>query len=109
MGMVNRFGVFLVNLDPTVGAEIKKTRPCVVISPDELNTHMGTVIVSPMTTAFREIYPFRVNCNFQGKDGQIVLDQIRAVDKNRLVKRLGTISKSEQEEVLKVLLKMFAP
>ena len=107
--MVNRFDVFLVNLDPTIGVKIKKTRPCIVISPDELNAHIGTVIVAPMTTVFRENYPFRVQCKFQNKEGQIVLDQIRAVDKKRLIKNLGSIGEEDQEEILKILEKMFAP
>jgi mRNA interferase MazF len=108
MGMViKRFDVYLVNLDPTVGSEIQKKRPCLVISPDEMNRHIATVIIAPMTTKGRP-YPTRVTCNFEGKDGQIVLDQIRTVDKTRLVKRLGKISAQEQNEVLAVLAEMFA-
>ncbi len=94
--VVNRFDVFLVNLDPTVGSEIQKTRPCVVISPDEINHHIATVIVAPMTTKGQP-YPTRVTCKFQGKEGQIVLDQIRTVDRTRLVKQLGQISLDEQQ------------
>ena len=109
MVMVNRFDVYLVNLDPTIGVEIKKTRPCLVISPDELNAHIGTVIVAPMTTVFREHYPFRATCMFQEKEGQIVLDQIRAIDKKRLVKKLGKILEGEQNEVLRILSLMFSP
>lgn len=104
---VNRFEVFLVNLDPTVGHEIKKTRPCLIVSPDEMNHHIGTVIVAPMTTKGNS-YPTRVSCLFQGKNGQIVLDQIRTIDKKRLVKKLGTISKSAQTKTLNVLQEMFA-
>ena len=78
--VVERFDVFLVNLDPTVGSEIQKTRPCLVISPDEMNQAIATVIIAPMTTKGQR-YPSRIVCNFQGKDGQIVLDQIRTVDK----------------------------
>ncbi len=108
MGMVvQRFDVFLVNLDPTVGSEIQKTRPCVVISPDEMNRYIMTVIVAPMITKGQP-YPTRVACQFQGKDGQIVLDQIRTVDKIRLVKRLGQISLDEQKAVLDTLAEMFA-
>jgi mRNA interferase MazF len=108
MGMVvERFDVFLVNLDPTVGREIQKTRPCVVISPNEMNKAIGTVIIAPMTTQGRR-YPTRVNCTFQGKDGEIVLDQLRTVDKQRLVKRLGAIDRVEQLQVLTVLAEMFA-
>lgn len=104
---VNRFEVFLVNLDPTVGHEIKKTRPCLIISPNEMNRHIGTVIVAPMTTK-GNAYPTRIACSFQGKSGQIVLDQIRTIDKRRLVKKLGTISKNAQAKTLNVLLEMFA-
>jgi mRNA interferase MazF len=105
--VVKRFDVFLVNLDPTIGSEIQKTRPCMVISPDEMNRHVATVIVAPMTTKGKE-YPTRVVCQFQGKDGQIVLDQIRTVDKTRLVKILGEISLDEQKTVLDTLAEMFA-
>ena len=105
--VTKRFEVYLVNLDPTVGSEIKKMRPCLIISPDEMNTHIATVIVAPMTTQGRA-YPTRISCKFQGKDGQIVLDQIRTVDKTRLAKRLGTISAATQKVVLAVLAEMFA-
>ena len=106
--VVNRFDVFLVSLDPTVGHEIKKTRPCLIISPDEMNHNISTVIVAPMTTKGKG-YPTRIPCSFQGKRGQIVLDQIRTIDKDRLVKRLGTISRSAQKKVLDILQEMFAP
>lgn len=105
--VVERFDVYLVNLNPTVGSEIKKTRPCLVISPDEMNRWISTVIVAPMTTKGQS-YPTRVPCEFQGKEGQIVLDQIRTVDKIRLVRKLGRISKSTQREVLVILAEMFA-
>ena len=105
--VVNRFDVFLVNLDPTVGSEIQKTRPCVVISPGEMNKYIATVIVAPMTTKGQS-YPTRVACQFQGKDGQMVLDQIRTVDKTRLVKKLGQIDSDEQKAVLDTLAEMFA-
>jgi mRNA interferase MazF len=105
--VVKRFDVFLVNLDPTIGSEIKKTRPCVVISPDEMNRYVATVIIAPMTTKGRT-YPTRVACQFQGKDGQIVLDQIRTKDKTRLVKKLGQISQDEQVAVLDILAEIFA-
>lgn len=105
--VVKRFDVFLVNLDPTVGSEIQKTRPCLVISPDEMNKAIATVIIAPMTTKGK-LYPSRIVCHFQGKDGQIVLDQIRTVDKNRLVKYLGQISVDEQKAVLDSLVQMFA-
>jgi len=105
--VVQRFEVYLVNLDPTIGREIQKTRPCLVISPDEMNKFIGTVIAAPMTTKGRT-YPTRIACHFQGKTGQIVLDQIRTVDQARLVKRLGTISTDEQKAVLTALAEMFA-
>lgn len=103
---VNRFDVFLVALDPTIGHEIKKTRPCTVVSPDEMNHHIGTVIIAPMTTKGRE-YPTRVPCTFQGVEGQIVLDQIRTCDKVRLVKRLGRLSPATADRLLNVLIEMF--
>ena len=105
--VVQRFAVYLVNLDPTVGSEIKKTRPCVIVSPDEMNAHIATVIVAPMTTQGRP-YPSRVRCQFQGKEGQIVLDQLRTVDKTRLVKPLGRISSATQKIVVAVLVEMFS-
>jgi mRNA interferase MazF len=105
--VVKRFDVHLVNLDPTPGREIKKTRPCLVISPDEMNEHIATVIIAPMTTKGRS-YPTRVQCRFKGKEGQIVLDQIRTVDKVRLVKRLGQIDTNTQKNVLALLAEMFA-
>jgi mRNA interferase MazF len=104
---VRRFDVFLVSLDPTVGAEIQKTRPCLIISPDEMNRHINTVIIAPMTTKGRS-YPTRIACEFQGKTGQIVLDQIRSIDKSRLVRRLGRLAKATQSEVLGALAEMFA-
>jgi len=105
--VMNRFHVYLVTLDPTLGSELKKTRPCVIISPDESNRHLATVIVAPMTTKGRG-YPTRIPCRFQGKQGQIVLDQLRTVDKVRLVKRLGRISPSVQSALLAALAEMFA-
>ena len=108
MGVVaERFDVFLVRLDPTIGTEIQKTKPCVVISPDQLNPYLSTVIVAPMTTGGRK-YPMRVSCQFEGKKGQIVLDQIRTVDKARLIKQLGKLKKPERKGVLSVLAEMFA-
>jgi len=104
---MRRFDVYLVALDPTLGSEIKKTRPCVIVSPDEMNRHIATVIVAPMTSKGRD-YPTRAPCRFQGKRGQIVLDQLRTVDKVRLVRRLGRISPSAQTTILAVLAEMFA-
>jgi mRNA interferase MazF len=105
--VVKRFEVYLINLDPSIGSEIQKMRPCLIISPDEMNNHIATVIVAPMTTKGKD-YPTRVNCLFEGKSGQIVLDQIRTVDKSRLVKKLGKISDDSQCEVLVVLTEMFS-
>jgi len=105
---VNRFDVWLVSLDPTVGSEIKKTRPCLIISPDEMNHPIATAIVAPMTTKRRR-YPSRVSCIFQGKQAQIVLDQIRTVDQSRLITKLGRVRKQTQEEVLAILAEMFSP
>ena len=105
--VIKRFEIYLVNLDPAIGSEIKKMRPCLVISPDEMNSHIATVIIAPMTTKGYP-YPSRVNCQFQGKDGLIVLDQIRTVDKIRLIKKLGQIDVETQKTVLAVLGEMFA-
>ena len=105
--VINRFDVYLINLDPTIGSEIQKTRPCLIISPDEMNRHIRTVIVAPMTTAGKD-YPTRVTCNFKKKKGQIVLDQIRTIDKTRLIKKLGKIDPETQLEVISVLQRLFA-
>jgi len=105
--VINRFDVYIVVLDPTVGSEIKKTRPCLIISPDEMNRHIATVIVAPMTTKGRS-YPTRVACTLQGKEGQVVLDQIRTIDKSRLARKLGQINDETQLEVLSVLNEMFS-
>jgi len=105
--VTERFDVFLVSLDPTQGKEIRKTRPCLIISPDEMNKYIGTVIIAPMTTRGRD-YPTRIPCCFEGKEGQIVVDQIRTVDKSRLAKRLGRIDAPTQSRVLSVLLEMFS-
>ncbi len=105
--VARRFDVFLVNLDPTVGSEIRKTRPCLIISPDEMNRHIRTVIVAPMTTKGGS-YPTRIVCKFEDKHGQIVLDQIRTVDQARLVRKIGRIDKSVRSKVLAVLQEMFS-
>ena len=105
---VGRFDVFVVNLDPTVGSEIRKSRPCVIVSPDEINRHVRTVVVAPLTTAGRT-YPSRVPVRFSGKDGQVVIDQVRPVDKARLAKRLGALRPGEAAAVLDVLRAFFAP
>ncbi len=103
---MKRFEVYLINLDPSVGHEIKKMRPCLIVSPDEMNKHIKTVIIAPMTTKGRK-YPTRINCRFKGKSGQIVLDQIRTVDKIRLTKKLGIINLDTQKKVASVLSEMF--
>jgi len=105
---INRFGVYLVNLDPTIGSEIRKTRPCLVVSPDEINHTIRTVIIAPMTTKGQP-YPTRVPCRFKGKNGQVVLDQIRTVDRSRLITKLGRISGGTAMAVLDVLREMFEP
>jgi len=103
----SRFEVWLVRLDPTMGSEIKKTRPGGVVSPNEMNQHLNTVIVAPMTTA-KKTYPTRVPLTFGKKSGYVVLDQIRTVDKVRLVKKLGKVSPVVQKRVLELLTEMFA-
>ena len=103
----NRGDVFLVSLDPTTGREIKKTRPCVVLSPNELNSHLNTFIVAPMTTGGGP-YPFRVACRFEKREGFVVLDQLRTVDRRRLVKRLGRLSPPTLSKALALLQEMFA-
>ncbi|MEW6709448.1 MAG: type II toxin-antitoxin system PemK/MazF family toxin [Candidatus Riflebacteria bacterium] len=108
MGMVvSRFEVYLVNLEPTKGCEIRKTRPCLIISPDEMNHALETVIIAPMTTRCRE-WPTRINLIFETKSGQIVLDQIRAIDKFRLVKKLGKIDEFNSRKVLHCLQEIFS-
>lgn len=106
--VVRRFAVFLVSLDPARGAETAKTRPCVIVSPDEINAALATVIIAPMTTVRRR-WPTRPAVTFQGKIGEIALDQMRAVDKARLVKRLGKIDQATAASVLATLAELFAP
>lgn len=105
--VVKRFDVYLVNLDPTTGSEIQKTRPCLVISPDEMNRNIRTVIIAPMTSTQKD-YPTRVSCTFPKKEGQIVLDQIRTIDKTRLIKKLDTIDSRAQVDVISILQRLFA-
>jgi mRNA interferase MazF len=105
---VSRFDVFVVNLDPTMGSEIRKSRPCVVVSPDELNRYVRTVVVAPLTTA-QPPCPTRVPVLFDGKLGQVVIDQLRTVDKARLTKQLGALAPAEADAVLGVLREFFAP
>jgi mRNA interferase MazF len=104
---VHRGEVYLVALNPTRGREIRKTRPCLIVSPDELNAHLDTFIVAPLTTASRP-YPFRVTCRFGGKAGHVVLDQVRTVDRARLVRRLGRLTPAVEAKALGVLQEMFA-
>jgi len=111
MALVNRpprrDEVWLVTLDPAQGAEIQKTRPCLVVSPDEMNQHLRTVMLAPLTTVTRP-YPTRVQVRFQGKQGQVVLDQLRAVDRGRLMRKLGTVSVGTAQAVSATLLEMFS-
>ena len=105
--MFSRFDIYYVNLDPTIGREIKKTRPCVIISPNEMNYNIATVIIAPLTSRLRN-YPNQVLCKVEGKQGQIVLDQIRTVDKIRFIKRIGTLNIITRTKVLNVLKEMFS-
>jgi len=109
MAMVNanRFDILLVSLDPSQGAEIKKTRPCLVISPNEMNKYIKTLIVAPMTSTLRD-YPTRIPVIFDGKEGNIVLDQIRTIDKSRIIKKLGSLNEGPATLVLEILQKMFS-
>jgi mRNA interferase MazF len=102
----NRYDIFLVSLDPVVGSEIKKTRPCVIVSPNEINNYLRTVIVAPMTTKGHP-HPVRVTCTFQAKQAKILLDQIRTIDKIRLVKKLGSLSPKTARRTSAVLFEMF--
>jgi mRNA interferase MazF len=103
---VQRFEVWLINLDPTQGSEINTTRPCVVLSPDEMNRYLRSITIATLTSTRRD-YPSRVDCTFQGKEGQVVLDHIRSVDKTRLVRRLGTLSNATAQEVCDRLQEIF--
>ena len=105
--MVEQFDICLVPLDPTRGSEIQKTRPCVIVSPDEMNAGLNTVIIAPLTSTLKR-YPFRVDCVFQDKQGQIALDQMRAIDKSRLKKKLGTLDTEASQSVLDILREMFS-
>jgi mRNA interferase MazF len=104
--VVNRFEIYIVSLDPVKGSEIRKTRPCVVVSPDEINHNIKTVIIAPMSTSSKS-YPTRVPIEFQGKKGVIVLDQIRTIDKSRLLKKAGKLNKRTVERIVAVLQEMF--
>lgn len=104
---MNRFDVYVVSLDPTIGSEIKKKRPCIIISPDEMNAYLNTVIIAPMTSTLKG-YPTRVACTFQTKKGEVVLDQLRTVDKERLIKRLGSINHDTSDKIVAKLVEMFS-
>ena len=105
--MFSRFEVYFINLDPTIGSEIKKTRPCVIVSPNEMNHNISTLIIAPLTSKLKN-NPTRVPCKVEGKQGQIVLDQIRTVDKSRLVEKIDTLNKTTQIKVLNILKEMFS-
>ncbi|MBA2656735.1 MAG: type II toxin-antitoxin system PemK/MazF family toxin [Tatlockia sp.] len=108
MVKLKRFEIFLVNLDPTVGSEIKKTRPVVIISPDSMNlSRLKTIIIAPMTSTIKEDFPTRVNTTFKEKRGQIALDQLRAVERSRLIQKLGILDKEAQRNILNTLAIMF--
>jgi mRNA interferase MazF len=107
MDVVKRFEIYFVEFDPTKGSEINKTRPGVILSPNEMNDTLNTVIIAPLTSTLKN-YPSRVNCKVKGKNGQIAVDQIRCVDKSRLKNKLAKLSENEQTEVLEILKKMFS-
>jgi len=102
-----RFEIYYINLNPTQGSKINKTRPCVVISPDEMNRNLNTVIVAPLTSTLKS-YPVRINCRVAGKEGQVALDHIRSVDKTRLGKKIASLDAATQKKVIRVLSEMFA-
>lgn len=109
MVKIKRFDICTVNLDPTIGSEIKKTRPAVIISPDSINlSRLKTVIIAPLTSTIRESFPTRVRIAFQGKEGQIALDQLRSIDRSRIVKKLGKLESKSSDQVLNILSIMFA-
>jgi len=109
MVKLKRFDVCLVNMDPAIGSEIKKTRPVVIISPDSMNqSRLKTVIVAPMTSTIRDHFPTRVNTTFKSKKGQVTLDQIRTIDRSRIIKILGRISEEAQNNILNILSIMFS-
>lgn len=103
---IERFSVYWIDLDPTKGSEIKKIRPCIVVSPDELNRHLNTVIIVPLTSTIRN-YPFRVSCLVADREGQAAIDQLKTVDKSRIGKYISSLRKSEIQEIKEVLRQMF--
>ncbi len=104
--MVKQYEIYLIKLDPTQGSEIKKTRPCIIISPNEMNKYLDTIVIAPLTSSIRN-YPTRVTINFQNRIGQIVVDQIRTVDKSRLVKKLGSLNRTSIQQVKSVIKQAF--
>lgn len=109
MVILKQFDVCLVNLDPTIGSEINKTRPVAIISPNSMNiSRLNTVIAAPMTSTIRDHFPTRINIIFKGKKGQVALDQIRAIDRSRIIKNLGSLKEEEQESILNILSIMFS-
>jgi mRNA interferase MazF len=103
---IEQYEIILVNLDPTVGSEIKKTRPCVVISPDEMNKYLRTIVIAPMTTSSKD-YPTRVEIKHDNKIGWIIIDQVRTIDKQRIIKNLGKLSRREIKEVKSIIKETF--
>ncbi|MDF3818573.1 type II toxin-antitoxin system PemK/MazF family toxin [Leptospira sp. 96542] len=103
--VIKQYDIYLINLDPTIGREIKKSRPCIIISPDEMNKFIGTVIIAPMTTKSKT-YPTRIEITFQEKKGSVVLDQIRTVDKSRLIRKLGTADFKTIQKIKKIIKEM---
>ena len=104
---MKRYGIYWVDLNPTRGSEMNKVRPCVIISPDELNNHLRTIVIAPLTTRIREYYPFRLKVTVGEKEGQIATDQIRVIDKDRLKERIGTLSTNDAEKLRELLNEMF--
>ena len=107
MDLVRRFDIFFIELDPTIGSKINKTRPCVIISPDEMNNTLNTVIIAPLTSTIRN-YPMRINCIVQGKQGQIALDQLRTIDKSRLKNRIENLNQETQNKLINTIIAMFS-
>ena len=107
MDLVRRVDIFFIELDPTIGSEINKTRPCIIISPDEMNNALNTVIIAPLTSTIRS-YPMRINCIVQGKQGQIALDQLRTIDKSRLKNRIENLNQETQNKLINTIIAMFS-
>lgn len=106
MEQINQYDVVLVNLDPTIGSEMKKTRPCVVLSPNEMNKYLKTIVIAPMTSSSKD-YPTRIKVVQNGQDGWVVIDQIRTIDRNRIIKRFETLTSKEVEQVKNVIKETF--